>query len=68
MIKVFEQDVDGKPLEQKKLLNRRNWCSIRERVPEQQLKFTIRVENLDHVGTQGYRVVVDSLKQPPREE
>lgn len=67
MTEIFQQDVDGQPLENKKLLNRRNWCEVRERVPEEQLKFTLRVENLDHVGTQKYPIVVDSLKLP-REE
>ncbi|KAG0246790.1 hypothetical protein B0O80DRAFT_496385 [Mortierella sp. GBAus27b] len=62
MTEIFHQDVDGKTLEHKKLLNRRNWCEVRERITDQQLKFTLRVENPDHVGTQKYPIVVDSLK------
>lgn len=33
MIPMFTQDVDGKPRNNKHLLPRRNWCSIREYVP-----------------------------------
>ncbi|KAF9365180.1 hypothetical protein BGX34_011074 [Mortierella sp. NVP85] len=68
MTSVFQQDVDGKALENKKLLNRRNWCSVRERAPEEQLRFTLRVETLDHLGTVKYPLLVDSLKPAPREE
>ncbi|KAI8606710.1 hypothetical protein EDD21DRAFT_78537 [Dissophora ornata] len=67
MTEIFHEDVDGKPLEQKKLLNRRNWCEVRERSSEQQLKFTLRVENTDHVGVQKYPIIVDSLRPTPRE-
>ena len=34
MIPIFTQDVNGKPRNNKRLLNRRNWCSIREYNPE----------------------------------
>jgi hypothetical protein len=68
MTSVFQQDVDGKALENKKLLNRRNWCSVRERAAEEQLRFTLRVETLDHLGTVKYPLLVDSLKPAPREE
>ncbi|PQE20300.1 Transcription factor protein [Rutstroemia sp. NJR-2017a BBW] len=33
MIPLFTHDVDGKPRNNKRLLNRRNWCSIREYNP-----------------------------------
>ena len=33
MIPIFTQDVDGKPRNNKRLLPRRNWCSIREYQP-----------------------------------
>ncbi|KAJ5172986.1 hypothetical protein N7492_005579 [Penicillium capsulatum] len=33
MIPIFTQDVDGKPRNNKRLLPRRNWCSIREYLP-----------------------------------
>ncbi|KAG0336931.1 hypothetical protein BG004_007853 [Podila humilis] len=67
MTEIFDKDVDGSPLENKKLLNRRNWCSVRERHNENQLKFTIRVENVDHVGAQKYPVIVEPLTLVPRE-
>ena len=34
MIPIFTHDVTGKPRNNKRLLNRRNWCSIREYDPE----------------------------------
>jgi hypothetical protein len=34
MIPIFTHDVNGKPRNNKRLLNRRNWCSIREYDPE----------------------------------
>ncbi|ESZ99013.1 hypothetical protein SBOR_0671 [Sclerotinia borealis F-4128] len=33
MIPIFTHDVDGKPRNNRRLLNRRNWCSIREYIP-----------------------------------
>lgn len=33
MIPIFTHDVDGKPRNNKRLLPRRNWCSIREYQP-----------------------------------
>lgn len=33
MIPIFTQDVDGKPRNNKRLLPRRNWCSIRQYIP-----------------------------------
>ncbi|KAJ5679580.1 hypothetical protein N7462_007824 [Penicillium macrosclerotiorum] len=33
IIPIFTQDVDGKPRNNKRLLPRRNWCSIREYLP-----------------------------------
>lgn len=33
MIPIFTNDVDGKPRNNKRLLPRRNWCSIREYQP-----------------------------------
>ncbi|KAF9899970.1 hypothetical protein BX616_002756 [Lobosporangium transversale] len=62
MTEIFQQDVDGSPLENKKLLNRRNWCEVREKRAEEQLKFSLHVENLDHIGAQKYRLFVDSLR------
>ncbi|CAO3565933.1 unnamed protein product [Mortierella alpina] len=71
MSEIFHEDVDGAALENKKLLNRRNWCEVRETLEAEQLKFTIRVENLDHVGTKKYPIVVDrffAAAAAPREE
>lgn len=34
MIPIFTHDVNGKPRNNKRLLNRRNWCSIRQYDPE----------------------------------
>lgn len=34
MIPIFTHDVNGRPRNNKRLLNRRNWCSIREYNPE----------------------------------
>ncbi len=34
MIPIFTHDVNGKPRNNKRLLNRRNWCSIRQYNPE----------------------------------
>lgn len=67
MTEIFDKDVDGTPLDNKKLLNRRNWCSVREYHEKSQLKFTIRVENIDHVGTQKYPIFVEPLTVAPRE-
>ncbi|KAG0003217.1 hypothetical protein BGZ80_005832, partial [Entomortierella chlamydospora] len=68
MTEIFHIDVDGCPLEKKKLLNRRNWCEVREQPTESQLTFTIRIENLNHIGAQKYPVVVKSLlPSPPRQ-
>jgi len=68
MTEIFHQDVDGTKLEHKKLLNRRNWCAVREQLQDEQLKFTLRVENLNHVGVQKYPILVDKLHTTPREE
>lgn len=67
MTEIFTKDVDGSPLDNKKLLNRRNWCSVREYHDNSQLKFTIRVENIDHVGTQKYPIIVEPLTVVHRE-
>ncbi len=37
MIPIFTHDVDGKPRANKRLLLRRNWCSIREYHPGKQI-------------------------------
>ena len=34
MIPIFTHDVNGKPRNNKRLLNRRNWCSIRQYDPD----------------------------------
>ncbi|KAF8976558.1 hypothetical protein BGZ46_008172 [Entomortierella lignicola] len=68
MTDIFHKDADGAPLEKKKLLNRRNWCEVREKPEASQLTFTIRVENVDHVGVQEYPVVVSSLVATCRED
>ncbi|KAG0360257.1 hypothetical protein BGZ54_009644 [Gamsiella multidivaricata] len=67
MTEIFNQDVTGDALEHKKLLNRRNWCEVRE-LSGMELEFTIRVENLDHVGTKKYPVLVDRLESVEREQ
>ncbi|KAF9145749.1 hypothetical protein BGX30_007061 [Mortierella sp. GBA39] len=70
MTDIFDKDVDGSSLEKKKLLNRRNWCEVRELLgdhhhqkqhQDDQLQFTLRVENLDHVNVTKYPIVVDYL-------
>ncbi|KAF9570146.1 hypothetical protein BGW38_008777 [Lunasporangiospora selenospora] len=61
MTKIFPEDVDGSPLENQKLLNRRNWCSVRESEALEQLKFTLHVENVDHVGAKKYLILVNKL-------
>jgi len=61
MIDIFHQDVDGKDLEHKKLLNRRNWCEVRE-LSGMELEFTIHVENEDHVGSKRFPLAVDRLE------
>jgi hypothetical protein len=41
MIPMFTHDVDGKPRNNKRLLPRRNWCSIREYHPGKSLVFPL---------------------------
>lgn len=67
MTEIFNQDVTGADLEHKKLLNRRNWCEVRE-LSGLELEFTIRVENEDHVGTKKYPILVDRLEIAEREQ
>lgn len=66
MTEIFNQDVTGEDLEHKKLLNRRNWCEVRE-LSGMELEFTIRVENEDHVGTKKFPILVDRLEIAERE-
>ncbi|KAI9592723.1 hypothetical protein BDF19DRAFT_450721 [Syncephalis fuscata] len=61
MYELFENDVNEQPLEQKKLLNRRNWCSVTDD-GQDGLNFTINVEREDHVGSVGYTVNVPALR------
>ncbi|KAG9327848.1 hypothetical protein KVV02_000294 [Mortierella alpina] len=61
MTDIFNQDVTGEDLEHKKLLNRRNWCEVRE-LSGMELEFTIRVENEDHVGTKKFPLLVNRLE------
>lgn len=68
MIDIFKQDVNGEELEHKKLLNRRNWCEVRELITGQELEFTIRVENIDHSGTRKYPLRVERLELATREQ
>ncbi|KAF9115270.1 hypothetical protein BGX27_008391 [Mortierella sp. AM989] len=68
MTDIFEKDVDDSPLEMKKLLNRRNWCEVREEPVGNQLTFTLRVENASFDGVREYPIVVDSLLASPRRE
>ncbi|KAF9208504.1 hypothetical protein BGZ49_008588 [Haplosporangium sp. Z 27] len=68
MTDIFNMDVTGDILEHKKLLNRRNWCEVRELVSGQELEFTIRVENHDHVGTKKYPIRVERLESAKREQ
>ncbi|KAG0207139.1 hypothetical protein BGX31_002617, partial [Mortierella sp. GBA43] len=60
MIDIFNQDVDGKDLEHKKLLNRRNWCEVRE-LSGLELEFTLHVENEDHCGSKKFPILVNRL-------
>lgn len=41
MIPIFSHDVDGKPRNNKRLIPRRNWCSIREYQPGMFLHFLL---------------------------
>jgi hypothetical protein len=66
MTEIFNQDVTGEDLEHKMLLNRRNWCEVRE-LSGLELEFTIRVENEDHSGTRKYPILVDRLEVATRE-
>jgi len=66
MTEIFNQDVTGEDLEHKMLLNRRNWCEVRE-LSGLELEFTIRVENEDHSGTRKYPILVDRLEVAARE-
>lgn len=66
MTEIFNQDVNGEDLEHKMLLNRRNWCEVRE-LSGLELEFTIRVENEDHSGTKKYPVLVNRLEVEARE-
>lgn len=66
MTEIFNQDVTGEDLEHKMLLNRRNWCEVRE-LSGLELEFTIRVENEDHSGTKKYPVLVNRLEVEARE-
>ncbi|KAF9931996.1 hypothetical protein FBU30_009175 [Linnemannia zychae] len=66
MTEIFSADVNGEDLEHKMLLNRRNWCEVRE-LSGLELEFTIRVENLDHSGTKKYPIVVTRLETEARE-
>ncbi|KAG0047316.1 hypothetical protein BGZ83_007614 [Gryganskiella cystojenkinii] len=68
MTDIFNQDVTGEDLEHKKLLNRRNWCEVREHTASLELEFTIRVENEDHIGTKKYPILVDRLEKVEREQ
>ncbi|KAF9354996.1 hypothetical protein BGX34_010709 [Mortierella sp. NVP85] len=61
MTDIFHQDVNGEELEHKKLLNRRNWCEVRQ-LSGMELEFTLHVENLDHVGSKEFRIRVDRLE------
>ncbi|KAF9305337.1 hypothetical protein BGZ74_010555 [Mortierella antarctica] len=66
MTEIFNQDVNGEDLEHKMLLNRRNWCEVRE-LSGMELEFTIRVENEDHSGTKKYPILVNRLEVEARE-
>src|SRR5690554_5267069 len=57
MTEIFHNDVNGEELQHKKLLNRRNWCEVRE-LSGMELEFTLHVEKLDHVGSEKYPVLV----------
>ncbi|KAG0294719.1 hypothetical protein BGZ98_001681 [Dissophora globulifera] len=68
MTDIFNQDVTGEDLEHRKLLNRRNWCEVRELTAGVELEFTIRVENEDHVGSKKYPLLVERLEVGHREQ
>ncbi|KAG0225677.1 hypothetical protein BGW41_004590 [Actinomortierella wolfii] len=65
MLTLFDKDVEGNERDDKKMYNRRNWCEVRE-LEGAELEFTIRVENMDHVGTKKYPTLVQRL-EPSRE-
>ncbi|ORX99117.1 hypothetical protein K493DRAFT_213159 [Basidiobolus meristosporus CBS 931.73] len=60
MIELFSQDVNGKSRMLKKILNRRNWCSI-DPTDANGWQFTLNIEKEDHSGTIGYVVNVPNL-------
>ncbi|KAF9195462.1 hypothetical protein BGZ51_000037 [Haplosporangium sp. Z 767] len=61
MSDIFHKDVNGEELDNKKLLNRRNWCEVRE-LSGMELEFTLHVEKLDHVGSEKYPILVERLE------
>jgi hypothetical protein len=62
MLEVFDQDTNGLPLEKKKLIRRRNFCSI-DQDPVGFLNVTLHVQQ-DQVSTPPgeYRMIVPVLK------
>jgi hypothetical protein len=62
MYELFSKDVNGKELGDKKIIGRRNWCSV---ACDDQggLDFTLNVECEDHNGTVGYTVNVPRLER-----
>ncbi|ORX79614.1 hypothetical protein K493DRAFT_293323 [Basidiobolus meristosporus CBS 931.73] len=60
MFELFTQDVNGKSRILKKILNRRNWCSI-DPTDSRDIRFTLFLEKEDHSGTVAYAVNVPRL-------
>lgn len=64
MLDLFHEDVDGKPLTEKKLIGRRNWCSVEpDSEKEGAIKFSLQVENEDYrQPSKAYSVSVPPLR------
>ncbi|KAI9142772.1 hypothetical protein BKA69DRAFT_1123823 [Paraphysoderma sedebokerense] len=58
---LFVYDVDGKPLNEKRLIPRRNWCILERRGRE--LRMELRVEGIqkDTASVKGYEYLVPAL-------
>ncbi|KAJ1929128.1 hypothetical protein IWQ60_001436 [Tieghemiomyces parasiticus] len=61
MIDFFERDVDNTNLTNRKMLGRRNYCTVAEDGPSGDLVFVIHAETLDHRSTVPYQLNVPVL-------
>ncbi|RKP36140.1 hypothetical protein BJ085DRAFT_24061 [Dimargaris cristalligena] len=61
MLELFERDVDNKDLINRKLLGRRNYCTVSEDGSTGDLIFVINAETLDHRSSVPYQLNVPTL-------